>query len=596
MNDTGRVNQLNRMVTETFTNAMQELKPKKDIQKLQSENSARQQRIIESYDDQIKDWQSAFTFSIELRNYLNELHSRLVLAGESNSSDGRNPFTIHSLEALKIFMKSDEKKKSFEDYIEECVPKKITAKNEKNLEIWNKGFDYPDRLKNFISSLEEQIRKDNIVPADKYMRQIDDFIKESQIDKDEFLIKETENIGGQSFTVNSDAVMARAENESDELRKEILGNINNDSKPESKIIQKIKDNFTSNQELFKKTLRDAKKNQLEVKAEKKILKKKYNIAQMKFEIDTELVKKGAHAVKKNFPQYMNIIAGGSIGIILVLVTMSLLCIGCTNETILTEEVGTVEPGVEEIPEEGPKNIRTQTILKNPATEVLESEIMMILISTFVAPVATRVIKEKFDIDVTEKQINMVMQDGIKSVTMFAKEADKLRDSNGHIPRKYQKTLRDKAFTALRENYDGAKYRDVVANVGGQVFEKAIESAVASGKLEKFPLEKKQVENIIKQSIDATPAIVEWQQLDEKAKNIFIDGNIRKLLQNTGINGWSYKALESIFDAETNKRLVNAALIGKDSIIEQLDSQDPYLKYTSTVIDAVLERNLIPGKT
>lgn len=95
--------------------------------------------------------------------------------------------------------------------------------------------------------------------------------------------------------------------------------------------------------------------------------------------------------------------------------------------------------------------------------------------------------------------------------------------------------------------------------------------------------------MIKQSIDATPAIVEWQKLDEKAKNIFIDGNIRKLLQNTGINGGSYKVLENIFDAEANKRLVNAALIGKDSIIEQLDAQDPYLKYTSTVIDAVLER-------
>lgn len=47
---------------------------------------------------------------------------------------------------------------------------------------------------------------------------------------------------------------------------------------------------------------------------------------------------------------------------------------------------------------------------------------------------------------------MVMEDGIKSVTMFAKEADKLRGSDGHIPRKYQKTLRDKVFTALRENY------------------------------------------------------------------------------------------------------------------------------------------------
>ena len=309
---------------------------------------------------------------------------------------------------------------------------------------------------------------------------------------------------------------------------------------------------------------------------------------LNFEIDTELVKKGAQAVKKNFPQYMNFIAGGSIAVILGLVVMSLLCIECSEEKFVTED-SLIDPITNKTQKDSTIERRTEITIKNPATEILESEITIILISTFVAPVATRVIKEKFDIDVTEKQISMVMQDGIKSVTMFAKEADKLRDLNGHIPRKYQKTLRDKAFTALRENYTGAKYRDVAANVGGQVFEKAIESAVASGKLEKFPLEKKQVEELIKQSIDATPAIVEWQKLDEKTKNIFIDGNIRKLLQNTGINGWSYKALENIFDAETNKRLVSVALFGKDAIIEKLDSQDPYLKYTSTVIDAVLER-------
>ena len=490
MTQTDRVNQLNRMVTETFTNAMHELKPKKNIQSLKNENAAKQQRIIESYDIRLKEWQSAFRFRKELREYLNELHNILVLADGPNSSVGRNPFTIHSFEALKIFMKSDESKKSFEEHMDECIPINITSRNKEKSEIWNREFDYPIRLRELISNLEEQVRRDSIVPADKYMMQIDNFIKESKIDEDEFLVKETENIGGQEFTVNSEAIVARAEKESDSLRKEIINSRETTSEPETKTIQKIKENFSNNQGLFKKVMRDAKKNQLEVKAERKILEKKYDEAQIKFEIDTELVKKGAQAVKKNFPQYMNVIAGGSIVIIIGLVAMSLLCVGCSEEVILVEDVGQADPETNKVLKNDQADRRTETILKNPATEVLESEIIMILISTFVAPVATRVIKEKFDIDVTEKQISMVMQDGIKSVTMFAKEADKLRDTNGHIPRKYQKTLRDKAFTALRENYDGAKYREITANVGGQIFEKAIESAVASGKLEKFPLEKK----------------------------------------------------------------------------------------------------------
>ena len=517
----------------------------------------------------------------------------MVLAGSSNSSEGRNPFTIHSLEAMKIFMKSDNNGKSFEEHMQDCVPKKITENNNEKLEIWNKIFDYPDRLKEFMSNLEKQVRNDNAVPAEEYMRQIDEFIRNSKIDDEEFLIKETESIGGQEFTVNSEEVETQAEKESEKIRDSILNDAKDEKKHTSKITLKIKDNFLKNQDSFLKVLKDAKKNQLEVKAEKKILEKKYDNAQIKFEIDTEMIRDGAQAVKKNFPQYMNVIAGGSIGGILGLAVMSLLCIGCSTEILSVEETVTINSNTGDILNEEKSDITTKTIHKNPATELLESEIMLILISTFVAPVATRVIKEKFDVEITEKQINMVMQDGIKSVAMFSKEADKLRDKNGHIPRKYQKTLRDKAFTALRENYDTSKYKDVAANVGSQVFEKAIESAVASGKLEKFPLEKKQVEEIIKQSIDAAPGIVEWQKLDEKAKHIFIDGNIRKLLQNTGINGWSYKALENVFDAETNKRLVSAALFGKDTIIEQLDSEDPYLKYTSTAIDAVLEREPKP---
>ena len=68
-----------------------------------------------------------------------------------------------------------------------------------------------------------------------------------------------------------------------------------------------------------------------------------------------------------------------------------------------------------------------------------------------------------------------------------------------------------------------------------------------------------------------PGIVEWQKIDDQAKTIFIDGNIRKVLQNTGVNGWSYKALENIFDAEVNKRGINVALLEKDNLIQQFNS-------------------------
>jgi len=590
-----RVNQLNRAFTVIFTEAMQSLKPLKEIQKIQNNKPA--DPDAEKYSQQIKKWENAFNFDQELRKYVNKLNNLIVLAGGSNSSDGENELTQESIQLFDSEINSTD----FEKNMGFCKPQiEEDPDYTEKIIIWNKAFSFPIKLNEFIKKLTTQPLP---ISTKKYLELVDDFIKGLQVDGDEFLIKATQNIGGEEYKVDSETIEIRAESDIDSLVIHI--------ETKSNAPDDYKRRFDTDKDIFKKIMKDAKKNELEVKAKKKIIEKKYDNVKLEFEIDEELVKTGAQAVKKMFPQYMNAIAVGSIAVILGLVILSVWCPGCTFEPISTEELKTVET-IEKISEnETRQTTKTTTIVNaskadskpaseffgipisrfvgNPYTQILESNVVVILVSTFVAPMAARILKEKFDIDVTEKQVSMIVSDGIKSVTMYANEADKLRDANGHIPRKYQKTLRDKAFNALRENYTTSKYGDLVGSVGAQVFDKAIENAVKSGRLERFPLEKKQVEELIKQSIDALPAIVEWQKLDDQAKTTFIDGTIRKLLQNTGINGWSYKALENVFDAEVSKRLVNTVLLEKDNLLNQFDSKDPYLKYTSTIIDALLER-------
>lgn len=229
-------------------------------------------------------------------------------------------------------------------------------------------------------------------------------------------------------------------------------------------------------------------------------------------------------------------------------------------------------------------IGTDCTENNPYTQILESNVMMVLVSTIVAPVAARILKDRFDIDVEAKQIAMIMSDGIKSVTAYTKEADKIRDRSGHIPRKYQKVLRNKAFQIMKDNYGQDKYKELVGNVGAQVFDKAIEDAVAKGKLEKNPFKKGQLEVIMKQSIDALPQIVTWKDLDEEVKHTFIAGNVTKLLQNMGAEGLAYDQLENAFDEEISKRLISAAIADKEGLLIELDDNDP-LRYVSTVGDA-----------
>lgn len=586
-----RVNQLNRAFTVIFTEAMQSLKPLKEIQKIQSNKPA--DPFAETYSQQIEKWKNAFAFSKELRKYVNKLNNLIVLAGGSNSSEGPNKLTKESLQIFDSEINSEE----FQNNMKSCEPKiEEDPDYAEKIIIWDNAFDFTRKLNKFIEDLKRQSFP---IPAEKFLALVDSFIKKLQVHKDEFLIKETLEIGGQGYKIDSDIIEKRSESEIKELENRISKN--------KSILSEYKKNFNKNKEIFRKTMKEAKKNELEIKAEKKIVEKKYDAAKFKFEIDEELVKAGAQAVKKMFPQYMNYIAIVSIVIILGVVILSVTCWTCYPEVISVEEIKTIETTTETIVD-SETTLTTKTteivnvseddsvekptkeiVTRNPATEILESNMMMILVSTFVAPVAARILKEKFDIDVTETQVSMIVDDGIKSVTMYANEADKLRDANGYIPRKYQKALRDKAYNALRENYTVDKYKDLVASVGSQIFDKAIENAVQSGRLERFPLEKKQVEELIKQSIDAVPQIVEWQKLDDEAKNTFIDGNIRKLLQNTGINGWSHKALENVFDAEMSKRVMGAALILKDNVLKEIDSKDPYLKYTSTAIDAILER-------
>jgi len=125
-------------------------------------------------------------------------------------------------------------------------------------------------------------------------------------------------------------------------------------------------------------------------------------------------------------------------------------------------------------------------------------------------------------------------------------------------------------------------------VGSQIFEKAIERAVESDKLERFPLEMAQVENIIKQSIDALPQIVEWKNLNDNVKNAFLGNHVKRLMANVGVEGWAHTALEGIFDAEVNKRILAAAIADEKKLLKKLDTKNRHLRYTSTVLEAVGE--------
>lgn len=295
----------------------------------------------------------------------------------------------------------------------------------------------------------------------------------------------------------------------------------------------------------------------------------------KSDLDEELKKSSDQnaSKQKHYDRNITIFAGGGLSFIAILLIFSTVC-ASTNFCVVevTEEIDGV--------------YQTNKKQTNLPLQILESQFMIVLVGTVIAPVIVRVLKEKYDLQVEVSQISMIMQDAISTVKMYSKEANKLRDDQGKLSESAKQNLRNLAFSSLKSNYTAKKYASLISNVGVQVFDKAIENAVQQGKLERLPLEKEQILAIFKQSIDALPQIVEWQNLDPSIKEQFIKGHIRKLLSNVGIEGWAHRSLEEYFDAEVNQRLLAAALADKKTILDKLDDQNRYLKYTSIVVDAV----------
>lgn len=273
----------------------------------------------------------------------------------------------------------------------------------------------------------------------------------------------------------------------------------------------------------------------------------------------EMEKDGSMPAKETrFSNYMNIITIITIATIVVLMGFS---IGCADWEICTVD-------------------------SNPYTAILESNFFMVLIGTLVAPTISKYLKEKHDINIKSTQIAMITQDAVKTVSMYNRAANELRDDDGRLSEDHKKRLQDLALSSIKDNFGATKYNELIANLSGQAFKKAIEYAVAQKKIESFPLEQEQVEKIIKQSLDVVPHVIDWQKKDPKVKETFIRGYVKELLQNTGTDGWAYKSLEGVFDAEVNKRLAAAAVADARGMIKS-DEKDPMKKYSSIIMDTVL---------
>jgi hypothetical protein len=107
----------------------------------------------ENYAEQIKAWQEAFSFSQEVKKYVNELNNMIVLAGGKNTSAEFKLKLNNLIEELKSVVSS----KKFNTIMESVKPDIDRNENyDEKMKLWQKAFNFTEKLEEFIEALEKE--------------------------------------------------------------------------------------------------------------------------------------------------------------------------------------------------------------------------------------------------------------------------------------------------------------------------------------------------------------------------------------------------------------------------------------------------------
>lgn len=235
-------------------------------------------------------------------------------------------------------------------------------------------------------------------------------------------------------------------------------------------------------------------------------------------------------------------------------------------------------------------------VSDAATNILNSEFMIVMTSTVIFPVVTRVFKEKYDVEIKTEQLNMLYKDSMGAVTQYHSLARKLRDENGHISESDKGKLQSLAIQSLKDNISLQNHKELVATAGSEIYARVIEKTLDNEKERKLPIQKKQIEELIKQSITAYPEIIRWSSLDDEMKHTFVEGHLKQLLKTFKITNWGTQTLTTMFDAEVGKRMAQALLLDSKGLTQHLPAEDPNAKYGKTALKTILEVMLAQQST
>ena len=119
----------------------------------------------------ISEWRNAQAFPQKLRNYVNDLNNKIILAGQPHSSQGLQNVTKEFVDQLNGILESAE----FKEHMDLAKPKSADAEK---IKTWEQAFTYTAKLKDFTIELQKTIDgQDGTISGAQYYEVLDHLIK-----------------------------------------------------------------------------------------------------------------------------------------------------------------------------------------------------------------------------------------------------------------------------------------------------------------------------------------------------------------------------------------------------------------------------------
>ena len=191
-----------------------------------------------------------------------------------------------------------------------------------------------------------------------------------------------------------------------------------------------------------------------------------------------------------------------------------------------------------------------------AFSLLTSNLILTLIGAVVAPWLAKTAKDKIGLDISQTEVQDLLDGVAKAADLTRKEYDKQRDATGALPADKAKAAKETALANLAKVFGEEKYRKILKKQGEDAISKAIDAYVASDWQKRYPIEKEHVKELVKVAVDTIPEVKNWNKLSaeqkEKIRNVGL-AELKTLLGGVGIKGWGENVLKDFVAAELNTR-------------------------------------------